>query len=343
MKTKKILAAIAAITLVFGAVPTQLRTDVIGNMVMTASAEEADVIKGNCGVRDEETGEFADNATYVFDKATGTLTISGTGEIGEVQFRTMEREWNEKIINIVIEDGITSIGQTVFGSLLSLTSVKMNGVLSIGSGAFARCISLKSVEMDSVTSIGSAPFFGCSSLGPTVLGPIVPDGIANLYNYNLVIPVEAYGSYKYLEDDGYTFKFRDIKGVGYTLDGQIGIKLATDLSAEKLVVKCGEKEIALTQKDGYVEFYVAAQDMAKDYAVYYNAYPKKLELAKFSPKNSLAGYEETEYKAVANALMDYCEAANKYFNRGEVADMSAEYDAVINAITPSNADMGEDY
>ena len=72
----------------------------------------------------------------------------------------------ELVTDLVIPDGVTSIGDYAFYNYNSLTSVTIgNGVTSIGSSAFDGCTSLKSITIpDSVTSIGESAFSGCSGL-----------------------------------------------------------------------------------------------------------------------------------------------------------------------------------
>ena len=71
-----------------------------------------------------------------------------------------------KIKTVVIEDGVTNIGDCAFLLCESLTSVTIpNSVTSIGNCAFYYCKSLTSITIgNSVTSIGESAFEGCSSL-----------------------------------------------------------------------------------------------------------------------------------------------------------------------------------
>ena len=66
----------------------------------------------------------------------------------------------DKIKKVIIEDGVTNIGNDAFTGSSNLTSVEIpNSVTSIGDGAFYGCISLTSVEIpNSVTSIGESAF-----------------------------------------------------------------------------------------------------------------------------------------------------------------------------------------
>ena len=72
----------------------------------------------------------------------------------------------ELVENLVIPNGVTSIGYSAFDGCSSLTSVTIpDSVTSIGHSAFSGCSSLTSVTIpDSVTSIGRFAFSGCKNL-----------------------------------------------------------------------------------------------------------------------------------------------------------------------------------
>ena len=78
----------------------------------------------------------------------------------------------EKVTELVIPNGVTSIGDDAFYGCSSLTSVEIgNSVTSIGKHAFNDCYGLTSVEIgNSVTSIGDSAFKGCSGLTSVEIG-----------------------------------------------------------------------------------------------------------------------------------------------------------------------------
>ena len=92
----------------------------------------------------------------------GTLTISGTGDIKTMPWNSQRKE----IKKIIIENGVTSIGDNAFTSCYHLTSVTIpNSVTSIGSSAFQNCSILTFLSIgNSVTSIEKGAFKGCSDL-----------------------------------------------------------------------------------------------------------------------------------------------------------------------------------
>jgi len=71
-----------------------------------------------------------------------------------------------EITELVIPDGVTSIGNYAFYNCSGLTSIDIPySVTSIGGGAFRGCSGLTSITIpNSVTSIGSEAFRGCSGL-----------------------------------------------------------------------------------------------------------------------------------------------------------------------------------
>lgn len=112
----------------------------------------------------------------------GTLTISGTGRMEDYTLisyfdGTTDSPWSsqsETITSIVIEQGITYIGEWAFFNCRYLTSVTIaDSVTSIGSSAFQNCgiftgietIGIESIVLpDSVTMIGNSAFSGCTNL-----------------------------------------------------------------------------------------------------------------------------------------------------------------------------------
>lgn len=80
--------------------------------------------------------------------------------------------------NVVIPDGVKTIGDSAFSSYTELESVIIpSSVISIDDSAFSGCTALKSINIpDSVTDIGWWAFDGCTALSSIEL----PDGITNL-------------------------------------------------------------------------------------------------------------------------------------------------------------------
>ena len=107
--------------------------------------------------------------TWKYDTGTKTLTISGKGEIkGKVEI-TEKTPWNafkETTTNLVIEEGVTSIGGNVFQEFTALISVTFpKSLTKILALAFDGCNKLPSVNFpDSMEQIGYLAFNECESL-----------------------------------------------------------------------------------------------------------------------------------------------------------------------------------
>ena len=98
-----------------------------------------------------------------------SLTISGTGEMKNWDDKS-DVNWHKKykkmITKVIIEDGITNIGEYAFYECRNITSITMpNSITSIETSVFEGCNSLKNITIpNSVISIGGKAFKGCSSL-----------------------------------------------------------------------------------------------------------------------------------------------------------------------------------
>ena len=113
------------------------------------------------------SGSCGETVTYAFDPLTGTLTISGTGNMyGYVSGNTPWYEHRDEINTLIIEDGITAIGNNDFEDLTQISQVNIpEGVTSIGFCAFRNCYRLDSLTLPStLTSIGYSAFAECGHL-----------------------------------------------------------------------------------------------------------------------------------------------------------------------------------
>ena len=88
---------------------------------------------------------------------------------------------DEEIKDLVIPDGVTSIGNYAFSGGSGLTSVTIpNSVTSIGGLAFSGCTGLTTIDIpDGVTSIGNSAFSGCTGL--TTID--IPNGVTSIGIY----------------------------------------------------------------------------------------------------------------------------------------------------------------
>ncbi len=98
----------------------------------------------------------------------GTLKIRGEGDMGYYgeEEPAPWTDYTDDILNVVIEDGVTNIGNRAFYECSALTNITIpESVTCIENYAFNGCTSLTNVAIpDSVTSIGWGSFYGCTSL-----------------------------------------------------------------------------------------------------------------------------------------------------------------------------------
>ncbi|MBR5246437.1 MAG: leucine-rich repeat domain-containing protein [Clostridia bacterium] len=127
------------------------------------------------------SGTCGDNLTWVFDESTGILTISGTGAMYDYWNNQPWRCCNSYIKEIVIADGVTTIGCYAFGHMSYFTSITIpNSVTTIDSYAFYFCDNIANVTIpDSVTTIGQYAFLACNSLTNIT----IPDSVTTIGQY----------------------------------------------------------------------------------------------------------------------------------------------------------------
>ncbi|MBR3613152.1 MAG: leucine-rich repeat protein [Bacteroidaceae bacterium] len=112
----------------------------------------------NLTIKSPVSGTCGEYATWMY--GGGILIICGTGDMANYSDTGDNTapwtEYREDITTVVIEDGVTSIGDYAFYNCTSLTSVTIpNSVTSIESRAFHYCSGLKSIYIPAnVTSIG---------------------------------------------------------------------------------------------------------------------------------------------------------------------------------------------
>ena len=119
------------------------------------------------------TSGTAGPLTWKYDTGTKTLTISGKGDMPNYTWKDPApwEEHNGEMLILVIEEGITRIGNQAFenaGNLISVTLPKT--VTRIGDDAFGFCGSLPMVTIPAgVTHIGNSAFTYCSNLAMATL------------------------------------------------------------------------------------------------------------------------------------------------------------------------------
>lgn len=125
----------------------------------------------------QSSGTCGENLTWVLSQ--NTLTISGTGDMDDycsmASYSSCYAPWRSsrsKIKNVIIENGVTSIGSAAFQDCSVLESVEIsNNVINIGASAFNGCSSLTYLTIpNSVINIRGAAFKNCTSLLSVTIG-----------------------------------------------------------------------------------------------------------------------------------------------------------------------------
>jgi uncharacterized protein (TIGR02145 family) len=130
----------------------------------------------------------------------GTLTING---IGDMPSGTPWSKYCKNITNVVIKDGVTSIGNDAFRDCSSLVSIDIpNSVTSIGNNVFAGCSGLASITIpNSIISISDKALEQCYNLNTVKVEwktPLVINAnvFSSLEKKTLVVPTGTKSVYE---------------------------------------------------------------------------------------------------------------------------------------------------
>ncbi|MBR5246614.1 MAG: leucine-rich repeat domain-containing protein [Clostridia bacterium] len=147
-KINQVLSIILAILMVMSTIPIT---------ATAATATYSDV----CGK----------NLIWTLDESTGTLTISGTGDMYDGEFSYPS--WNANLVeSVIISEGVTSIGELAFCYNTNIKNVSIaDSVTDIGDEAFYNCTGLTDIVIgEGVTNIGYRSFYNCTGLTNIVIG-----------------------------------------------------------------------------------------------------------------------------------------------------------------------------
>ncbi|MBR5489739.1 MAG: leucine-rich repeat protein, partial [Oscillospiraceae bacterium] len=184
MKLKRILSLILCLVMLFSLMPS-------------AYAANKIVASGSCG----------DGLSWQLDDK-GALAIYGTGAMYNYDFLN-QAPWQihaEKIKNIDVYSGVSSIGDYAFYDCEKLESVTLSNTIdTIGSYAFRGCSSLKGIDLPyGITVVGDGAFYGCSSIELiTIPGSITAIGNGIFYGCSSLAGVYIPGSVTTIGDDAF--------------------------------------------------------------------------------------------------------------------------------------------
>ena len=174
----------------------EVNAGTISGSTLTMPAENVTISKFTGGTTGDCTWRLDDN---------GVLTISGNGAMGNYS-SSSTAPWGNNIKSVIIENGVTSIGNYAFRNCDALTNITIpNSVTNIGYFAFSSCGSLTSITIpDSVTSIGSSVFSICENLksvsfgnGLTSINDFMFSGCENLTTVTMKNNVTSIGKYAF--------------------------------------------------------------------------------------------------------------------------------------------------
>ena len=147
----------------------------------------------------------------------------------------------EEVTELIIPDGVTSIGDGAFKYCKGLTSVTIpSSVTSIGEEAFSGCTGLTSVTIpSSVKSIGESAFKGCDSLTSVTSFIQKPFTIWYCFDNNIfenaTLYVPANSIELYRNTEGWS-KFKNIQPIGNVIKIQVINDENTDLTDRVSIV-----------------------------------------------------------------------------------------------------------
>jgi len=154
-----------------------------GTMEQWVKVHPANSIKVNC--TDDTiyiSGSCGENVSYILTNA-GVLRITGTGAMKDFYSSGSNTPgWygsRDRIKEVRISEGVTSVGERAFFSCKTLTTVKLpNSLLSIGAEAFYGCDAIPELPLpDNLTTIGVNAFYGMK-----IKSMVIPASVTELGN-----------------------------------------------------------------------------------------------------------------------------------------------------------------
>lgn len=137
------------------------------------SVEDVDSVGDGSSEADADEIEFSDEEvmdeagtgiTWDYDYKTGTMIISGNGEMRDYA-DSDSAPWSRMLPRkLIIKDGVKKIGNNAFSGMTFLKTIEISHVETIGKNAFYSCTGISEVKMSQAKTIGDGAFYGCSSL-----------------------------------------------------------------------------------------------------------------------------------------------------------------------------------
>ena len=155
-KAISLLLSVLMITTIFAVLP------------VTANAAETD----SSAVGNAVSGETGD-CVWTYDNSSATLTISGEGSAGDDWAIPGSQPWaqyNEDIYHVVVEDGVTYIGECFFYGMNRVYDAALaDSVTYLGVSAFDACKNLTKISLGAnIATISSDAFLNTNLTAITI-------------------------------------------------------------------------------------------------------------------------------------------------------------------------------
>ena len=152
----------------YNAVPGTCGTITIDGTGYADGVTDSPSIFGKCGYCGDPS--VNDGKNVIWSLNGGVMTISGTGAMEDYSGNTGQpwKDSRSSITSVVVQTGVTHIGNNSLSSFTNMTSVSLpEGLLTIGNSAFSGDNNTSFTEVTipaSVTSIGQQAFYQCNKL-----------------------------------------------------------------------------------------------------------------------------------------------------------------------------------
>ena len=154
----------------------------------------------------EEVGGSFDSFTWTYNTDTATLTVGGEGHMGSLQFKDIPWEdYTTQIRSIVIEPGVTAVGDHAFTGCTSVTSVTLpEGLTAIENFCFNGCTALNQIKLPSTLEyIDDSAFRGTGLTGITFPASLKHIYRAAFYDCKSLISVTIPGNVETIDDSAF--------------------------------------------------------------------------------------------------------------------------------------------
>jgi len=127
----------------------------------------AEIASGTCGSSGQLTWTISDD---------GTMTISGSGSMTNYTSNYDNskpwKDYNSQIKKVVINEGVTSVGNSAFWGSTNITEVTLpESMVDVGDNAFRNCYNIEKLSLgENCQTVGGYAFADCSALETVSLG-----------------------------------------------------------------------------------------------------------------------------------------------------------------------------